>query len=90
MNVKLVAASVLFYYQLAFALQTRDDLELWWRYAGWYMNLSNVKPTKDGSAPVTSQRKAAVHQRPANMFLFYSFIASPRLLEQKSTGSQFH
>jgi hypothetical protein len=81
MNGKLVAASVLFNYQLAYALQTRDDLELWWRYAGWYMNLSNVKPTKDGSAPVTCQRKAAVHQRPANMFLFYLFYCKMHIFQ---------
>jgi hypothetical protein len=36
--------------KLAYALKTRNNLEL-----GWYLQLSNVKPTQDFSAPAANQ-----------------------------------
>jgi hypothetical protein len=71
MNVKFLAASVLLVqsgallvsnnYKLAYALQTQDDLEYGWQYAGWYLQLSNVKPTQDCSAPAASQPVSVLH-----------------------------
>ncbi len=64
MNVKFLAASVLLVHSgalLAYALQTRDDLEYGWRYAGWYLQLSNVKPTQDCIAPAASQPVSVLH-----------------------------
>jgi hypothetical protein len=71
MNVKFLAASVLLVqsvallisnnYKLVYALQTRDDLEYGWRYAGWYLQLSNVKLTQDCIEPAASQPVSVLH-----------------------------
>ncbi len=65
MNVKLLAAGVLLLEsdtflvsdnnKLAYALQTVDILVFGWRYTGRYLQLSNVEPTQDCSAPADSQ-----------------------------------
>jgi hypothetical protein len=98
MNVKLLAACVLLLqrgtllvsdnYKLAYALQTLGDLGMVWRTpAGTY------------NCPMLRQRKTAVHQRPANLFisnfsnLFYNKfcdIYAVRVLERRRTSSQLY
>jgi hypothetical protein len=69
MNVKLLAASALLVqsgallvssnYKFAYGVQTVNNIVFCCRYAGWYTC----------NRPMLSQGKAAVHQRPANLFL---------------------
>jgi hypothetical protein len=80
MNVKLVAFGVLLVqsgallvsgnYKLAYSLQT-PDLGWRWRYTGWYLHLSNVKPTQDGNASAASQPV------PVLLFLLYNAHSLP-------------
>jgi hypothetical protein len=62
-----------------------------WRYAGWYLQLSNVKPTQVCSAPAgrkdISITLAALQ---GNYELNSAFEKADKLLEQKRTGGQFH
>ncbi len=65
MNEELLAASALLVQsgawlvsvniKLAQGLQTVRNLVFGLRYAGWYLQLSNVKPTQVCSAPTASQ-----------------------------------
>jgi hypothetical protein len=50
------------------------------RYAGWYLQLSNVKPTQVSNGGTSKGI--------GNLNL--AFEKADRLLEQKLTGSQFH
>jgi hypothetical protein len=64
MNEELLAASALLVQsgaclisvniKLASGLQTVKNLVFGLRYAGWYLQLSNVKPTQGCSAPAAS------------------------------------
>jgi len=42
-------------YKLAYGLQTVNNLVFCCRYAGWYLQLSHVKPMWDYSGPAKSQ-----------------------------------
>jgi hypothetical protein len=60
-------------------LQTLKALVFGLRYAGWYLQLFNVKPTQvsdDASKEIGNLNSA--------------FEKTDRLLEHKLTGSQFH
>jgi hypothetical protein len=51
-------------------LQTLDNLVFGWRCAGWYLQLSNVKPTQDGSALADCQviyKTMAASQRESDL-----------------------
>jgi hypothetical protein len=82
MNVQLLAVGVFLVHsgtllvsdkcELAYSPQTRDDLELDWWYAGWYFH----------DCPMFSQRKTAVHQRLANLFLSNLFYIKVEAYEQ--------
>ncbi len=61
---------------LAYALQSLINLEPGWRYASWYLQLSNIKLHKTASEPAASQRKTTIHKRPANLFLFNLFYCT--------------
>jgi hypothetical protein len=47
---------------LAYALQTQDSLDFCLGYAGWFLQLSNVKPTQDCNAPEASHPVSVLQQ----------------------------
>jgi hypothetical protein len=65
-----------------------------WRYAGWYLQLSNVKPTQVCSAEagrqVISTTLAASQISKGIITSILPLIKADRLQEQKRTASQFH
>jgi hypothetical protein len=61
-------------------LQTVTTLVFGLRYAGWYLQLSNVEPTQVSNG---STSKGIGNHNSA-------FEKADSLLEQKLTGSQFH
>jgi hypothetical protein len=72
-------------------LQTVKNLVFGLLYAGWYLQLSNVKPTQVCSAQAGRQVTVFTKAKGApQRELISALEKAHRLLEQKLTGSQYH
>jgi hypothetical protein len=62
-----------------------------WQYAGWYLQLFNVKPTQVcGAAAAAKLFQHYCRHLKGNYELNSAFEKADKLLEQKHTGGQFH